>query len=230
VVKDVRIIRESRRWRDEMPRSGYGVSATLEAITNLGGRFAPAMYIRSLALLVSIFLFSACSDGGAKPVGLASAPPSDFVLRTAHGPLDSQSLRGNVLLVYFGYTNCPDIWPSTLATAAQAMNMLKPEERARTRLIIISVDPARDTLEKLKEYAAYFHPAMIGATGTAAEIAAAARTFGVSYALQPPRPDGGYAVDHSADTYLVAPDGRLTGTQAFATPPEKLAAAIRKLL
>lgn len=188
------------------------------------------MYLRSLALLISILLFSACSDGAPPPAGSASAPPADFVLRTAHGPLDSQSLRGNVLLVYFGYTNCPDIWPSTLATAAQAMNLLKPEERARTRLIIVSVDPGRDTLERLKEYAAYFHPAMIGATGTAEEIAVAARTFGVSYALQPPRPDGGYAVDHSAATYLVAPDGQLAGTQAFAAPPEKLAAAIRRLL
>ncbi len=188
------------------------------------------MYLRFLALFISILLFSACSDGGAEPAGSASAPPGDFVLRTAQGPLDSQSLRGKVLLVYFGYTNCPDIWPGTLATAAQAMNLLKPEERARTRLIIVSVDPGRDTLERLKEYAAYFHPAMIGATGTAAEIAAAAKTFGVSYALQPPRPDGGYAVDHSADTYLVAPDGQLSGTQAFATSPEKLAAAVRKLL
>lgn len=188
------------------------------------------MYLRSLALLIGIFLFSACSDGAPPPAGSAGAPSADFALRTAHGPLDSQSLRGNVLLVYFGYTNCPDIWPSTLATAARTMHLLKPEERARTRLIIVSVDPGRDTPERLKEYAAYFHPAMIGATGTAEEIAVAARTFGVSYALQPPRPDGGYAVDHSAAAYLVAPDGQLAGTQAFATSPEKLAAAVRKLL
>ena len=188
------------------------------------------MYIRSLALLIGVFLFSACSDGAPPPAGSASAPQGDFVLRTAQGPLDSQSLRGKVLLVYFGYTNCPDIWPSTLATAAQAMNILKPEERARTRLIIVSVDPGRDTVDRLKEYAAYFHPAMLGATGTAEEVAAVARLFGASYALQPPRADGGYAVDHSADAFLVAPDGRLTGTISFSAPPEQLVAAVRKLL
>lgn len=189
----------------------------------------------SLLVLV-VALLAACSDGGDKgrghaTQGLAGKPTGgDFVLQSAAGPLDTRTLRGNVLLVYFGYANCPDICPASLAAGAQALNALKPDERARTRLIMVSVDPERDTPARLKEYTAYFHPAMVGVTGTAAEIAAVARSFGAGYVRQPPRPDGGYAVDHSADTYVVAPDGRLAQTLHFAATAEQVAEAVRKLL
>jgi len=191
-----------------------------------------------LPLIFCAALLAACSggDGGSQPpghvtAGLAGKPVGgDFVLKSAAGPLDTRTLRGNVLLVYFGYSNCPDICPASLASGAQALNALKPEERARTKLIMVSVDPERDTPARLKEYTAYFHPAMVGVTGTTAEIAAVAKAYGAGYVRQPPRPDGGYAVDHSADTYVVGPDGRLVEALHFATPAEKVTEAVRKLL
>ena len=179
---------------------------------------------------------TACSDGASGPpghvtAGLAGKPGGgDFVLQAAAGPVDTRTLRGNVLLVYFGYTNCPDICPASLAAGAQALNALKPDERARTRLILVSVDPERDTPARLKEYTAYFHPAMVGVTGTVAEIASVARAYGAGYVRQAPRPDGAYAVDHSADTYVVGPDGKLAQTLHFAAPPEQVTEAVRKLL
>ncbi|MDP2793975.1 MAG: SCO family protein [Sulfurisoma sp.] len=191
-----------------------------------------------LPIIFCAALLAACSggDGGSPPpghatAGLAGKPVGgDFVLQAAAGTVDTKALRGNVLLVYFGYTNCPDICPASLAAGAQALNALKPEERARTKLILVSVDPERDTPARLKEYVAYFHPAMVGVTGTVAEISAVARAFGVGYVRQPPRPDGGYAVDHGADTYVVGPDGKLAQTIHFAAPAEKVTEAVRKLL
>ncbi len=154
----------------------------------------------------------------------------DFVLQSAAGPVDTKALRGNVLLIYFGYVNCPDICPMSMAAGAAALNALTPAERAKTRMIMVSVDPERDTPAGLKDYVAYFHPAMIGAVGTATETAAIAKSFGAGYQRQPTRPDGTYAVDHSSQTYVVGPDGKLMELLPLGIPTDKVVAAVRKLL
>jgi len=187
--------------------------------------------LRGLAAALVTALLAACSDSGSGERVLVARPEGgDFVLQTAAGPLDTRALRGNVLLVYFGYVNCPDVCPVSMAAGAAALNALAPEERARTRMIMISVDPERDTPAKLKEYVAYFHPAMTGAVGTAAETAAIAKSFGVGYQRQPTRPDGGYAVDHSSQTFVIGPDGKLMELLPLGVDTGKVAAAVRKLL
>lgn len=180
-----------------------------------------------LALFASALL-GACSDSATTVV--PRPPGGDFVLQAIEGPLDTRSLRGKVLLIYFGYVNCPDVCPVSIAAGAGALNALSPAERERTRMIMISVDPERDTPAALKSYVAYFHPQMLGAVGSAAETAAVAKQFGAGYIRQPTRPDGGYAVDHSSQTYLVDRDGRLVEMLSLGTPSEKIAAAVRKLL
>lgn len=152
------------------------------------------------------------------------------MLQSAAGPLDTKTMRGKVLLLFFGYTHCPDICPTFLGTGAQALNRLSAEERARVRLVLVSVDPERDTPTRLAEYTAFFHPDMIGVTGTPAQIAAVAKLYGAAYVKQELRPDGGYAVDHSAQTYVVAPDGRLAATLDLGTPVDKVVETVRKLL
>ncbi len=155
----------------------------------------------------------------------------DFTLASADGPVSLAGLRGRLVLVYFGYTYCPDICPTSLAATAEGLRRLSADELARVAVIFVSVDPERDTPARLKDYVAFFHPAIVGVTGTPAEIADVARRYGVSYAIQKAETAGsGYVVDHSADTYLVAPDGRLAGRIAHATPPEQVAAVIRQHL
>ncbi|MBL8490054.1 MAG: SCO family protein, partial [Rhodocyclaceae bacterium] len=88
----------------------------------------------------------------------------------------------------------------------------------------------RDTPAMLREYAAFFHPEMVGLTGTPAEIAAVARSFGAGYLRQPLRPDGGYAVDHTANTYVVGPDGQLAETLPPGADPDQVLAALRRRL
>ncbi len=187
--------------------------------------------LRSLAAALAIALLAACSDSGTGERVLVARPDGgDFVLQSAAGPVDTRALRGNVLLVYFGYVNCPDICPVSMAAGAAALNTLTPAERAKTRIIMISVDPERDTPTKLKEYVAYFHPAMIGAVGTSAETAAIAKSFGVGYQRQPTRPDGGYAVDHSSQTFVIGPDGKLMELLPLGVATDKVVATVRKLL
>jgi protein SCO1/2 len=159
-----------------------------------------------------------------------SPPGGDFVLQSASGPFDSATLRGQVMLVYFGYTFCPDICPTSLAVTGAAMKQLTPDELTRVRLVFISVDPQRDTPARLKEYVGFFHPNMIGVTGSAEQIAAAARLYGAAYARQEIGSAGGYVVDHSAWTYVVAPDGRLVGRLPHGATVEQTLAEIRKWL
>jgi len=155
---------------------------------------------------------------------------ADFVLQTADGPLDSKNLRGKVLLVYFGYSNCPDICPASLAAGGQALKALKAEERSKVRLLMISVDPERDTIKHLKKYTAFFHPDMMGATGTPQEIASLARAFGAGYMKQPTKADGSYAVDHTTSTYVIGPDGKLVQVIDLGASSDTIVAAIRKWL
>lgn len=155
---------------------------------------------------------------------------ADFLLQTADGPIDSRQLRGKVLLVYFGYTNCPDICPASLAAGGQALKALKPAERTQVKLLMISVDPERDTVKHLKEYTAFFHPDMAGATGTPQEIAALAKAFGAGYNKQPAKGDGSDAVDHTTSTYVIGTDGKLAQVIELGASPDAIVAAIRKQL
>ena len=167
-----------------------------------------------------------------RPLPVAAAPAGgDFTLQSAAGPVALQDFRGKVVLVYFGYTYCPDICPTSLAATAEGLKLLTPEELARVAVIFVSVDPERDTPARLKEYGEFFHSAIVGVTGTAAEVAAIARRYGVFYARQPVETaGGGYVVDHTSDTYIIRADGRLDGKIAHAAPPEQVAAEIRKRL
>ena len=98
-----------------------------------------------------------------------SAPTGgDFTLQSATGPVTLKDYRGKVVLLYFGYTYCPDICPTSLTATAQALGQLAPAELARVQTLFVSVDPERDTPARLKDYGAFFHPSIIGVTGTAA--------------------------------------------------------------
>lgn len=160
----------------------------------------------------------------------ALAEGGDFTLQSADGPVALHDYRGKLVLLYFGYTYCPDICPTSLAATAEGLKRLKPAELARVAMLFVSVDPQRDSLPHLKEYAGFFHPLIVGVTGTPDSVAAVARRYGVFYARQAVDAAGGYVVDHSSDTYIVGPQGKLLGKIAHATPPDQVAAIIRKYL
>lgn len=159
------------------------------------------------------------------------AAGGDFTLQSANGPVSLSDYRGKVVLLYFGYTYCPDVCPTSLAATAEGMKQLSPDEAANVAMIFVSVDPKRDTPARLKEYAEFFHPAMVGVTGTPENIAEIAKRYGVFYAEQKlEMSGGGYVVDHSADTLIIGKDGQLVGKMVHATPPDQVVVALRKHL
>lgn len=162
---------------------------------------------------------------------LAEKPAGgDFTLQASSGPVSLKDYRGKVVLVYFGYTYCPDVCPTSLSLMAQALSSLTPAERRRVQGIFISVDPERDTLDRLKEYAPFFDPGIIGITGTPAQIAALAKQYGASYMKQKPNASGEYSVDHSSVTYVVDASGALVASLPHGTMPQQIVDTIRPLL
>jgi protein SCO1/2 len=155
----------------------------------------------------------------------------DFTLMSANGPVALKDFRGKVVLLYFGYTYCPDICPTSLASTAAGLKRLMPEELAKVAVIFVSVDPERDSPAHMKIYAEFFHPQMIGVTGTPEVLAEVARRYGVFYARQKMETaGGGYVIDHTAETYVIDPSGALRDKILHAAPAEQVAAAIRKYL
>lgn len=220
-VGPARICKLLRLHDVRLPRCGNGRLV-------LGMKMMTRFLQTGVAIFIAALVVVGCAKSG---TDLSDRLPiKDFVLQSAAGPVDSKALRGNVLLVYFGYVSCPDVCPASLAADAAALNLLNEKERAKTKLIFISVDPERDTPEIAKAYAELFHPQSIGAVGSDAEVAAIAKSFGASFVREPKRPDGGYVVNHTTHTHVVAPNGKLAPVLPIGTPPYKVAAAVRALL
>ena len=159
-----------------------------------------------------------------------AAPGGDFTLTSAEGPVALADLRGRVVLVYFGYASCPDVCPTSLALISTALMALAPAELAQVRVLFVSLDPGRDTPEKLRQYAGYFHPNITGITGSPEALAELAGRYGAAYRMTPVKSVTGYVVDHTSVTSVVAPDGRLIEQLPHGTPPPEIIAAIRRWL
>ena len=138
---------------------------------------------------------------------------------------------GKYMLVYFGYTFCPDVCPTNLSAISAALDILG-EDAAKITPVFVSVDHERDTTELLKEYVVHFHPTMVGLTGTPEQIREAARAYRVYYAKvveEGSDPDA-YLMDHSAISYLMGPDGNFVAHFGHGTPGETMAQKIRDVL
>jgi protein SCO1/2 len=133
--------------------------------------------------------------------------------------------EGQAVLLYFGYTFCPDICPASLAELADAVSLLG-EDGDRVQVAMISVDPIRDTPGVLSEYVDHFDESFIGLTGSEAEIAAVAERYNVFYEAAEGTAATGYLVDHWAGVMLIDPDGRLVELFSYGTTSEDIAADI----
>ena len=137
--------------------------------------------------------------------------------------------RGRWLLVYFGYTFCPDVCPTALARNGDAVGLLGDLGEKITP-VLISVDPQRDTPEKLKEYVHFFHPRTVGLTGTPEQTAAVAKEYRVFYVKNPGNTPETYLVDHSSLTYLIGPDGRFVELFGHSLSAQEVANRLKQRL
>jgi protein SCO1/2 len=122
-------------------------------------------------------------------------------------PRTLADFQGKVVVVFFGFTQCPDVCPTTLAEMAKVVNELGVDG-AKVQVLFVSVDPERDTRELLRQYVTAFHPSFLGMVGDAEATARTAKEFKV-YVQKQPAKSGGYSVDHSAGTFIIDPQGRL---------------------
>ena len=140
--------------------------------------------------------------------------------------------RGRFMLVYFGFTYCPDACPTSLTSMAEALDIIGP---AADRIVpvLISIDPERDTPEQLNMYVRHFHPSLVGLTGSADQVAAAAKAFRVYYAKvkEEGAEEDDYTMDHTSIVYLMGPDGKFrTHFSGHTTSPETMAQRILDVL
>lgn len=162
---------------------------------------------------------------------LAEAPKGgDFVLNSYQGEFDTRALRGQVLILYFGYTWCPDVCPTSLGFLSAALEALSAQELEQVQALFISVDPERDSLEHLKSYGEYFHPGILGVTGSHEQLGRIAAMYGAAYRHVEQASATDYVVDHSADLYLVDRQGRLLTIIRHGTQPGEILGAIRAAL
>ncbi len=138
-------------------------------------------------------------------------------------------LAGDPVLLFFGYTHCPDICPSALADMRLVVGSLGTDAD-RVRVVFISVDPERDTPEKLREYVTHFGSGFIGLTGSAEEIDNVTRLYGAIYEIRLHDKGEDYPVGHSAFTYLIGPDGGLEALFPYGTTWQAVAAETERLL
>lgn len=154
----------------------------------------------------------------------------DFTLTQQGKPVKLSDFQDKVVMVYFGYSSCPDICPTSLAIISAGLKTLTAEELAQVQPIFISVDPERDGGDTLMNYAQHFHPNLIGITGTAAEVQQATRQYGAFYAKVPSKSAMGYLVDHTSNTYLISKAGKFVTILPHNMTPATVAESIRQEL
>ena len=167
--------------------------------------------------------FKAVDITGAEYARELSLPDADGHMRTL------ADFKGKVTLVFFGYTQCPDVCPTTLAELAAVKRELG-KDGDRVQGVFVSVDPQRDTAEILKAYMASFDPGFIALRGTPEQTQAAAKNFKVFYAQVPGKTEGSYTVDHTAGTYVFDAQGRVRLFVRYGSGTEALAHDLKLLL
>lgn len=154
----------------------------------------------------------------------------DFVLQSAGGPLALHDLRGKVVLIYFGYMNCPDVCPLTLSNWAEAFGQLRDSELENVRGLLVSVDPERDSLTALKEYTEYFHPNILGVTGSHEKLSEITMLYRADYDVHNKDNSDEYVVDHTSFVYVVDPLGRLRDLLIHESSPKDILKSVRNAL
>jgi protein SCO1/2 len=154
----------------------------------------------------------------------------DFTLTDHTGkPRTMADFRGRAVVMFFGYTQCPDVCPTTMTGMTEAMKLLG-EESKKVQVLFVTVDPERDTPQLLAQYVPAFHPSFIGLYGDPQTIAKTAQAFRVFYQKQPGSTPGTYTVDHTAGSYVFDPQGRLRLYVKHGEKPELIAGDLKQLL
>ena len=197
------------------------------------GRRAFSRLARTL-LAVATLVLAGCGDGApafrATDISGTTDWGRDFALPDATGQVRRLAeFRGKAVVLFFGYTQCPDVCPTTLSAMAEVAKLLG-KDAARLQVVFVTLDPERDTPALIAEYMTQFDPGFIGLRGDAATTDATAKEFKVFYSRQATGSAGGYTLDHTAGSYVFDPQGRLRLYVRHGAPAADIAADLRLLL
>ena len=197
----------------------------------MGRIFDNRFALAAAALVVLVVVLGVVSwqllapRGGSSGTALVGGP---FTLTDQAGEeVTEQDFAGRFMLIYFGYTYCPDFCPMSLSTMVQALDLLAPEEAEQVAPIMITIDPERDTVAQLADYVPLFSPRLVGLTGTPEQVAAAAKAYRVYFSKVEQDDAEAYLMDHSTFIYLMGPDGAYRRHFGANAPPEEIAEGVR---
>ncbi|HAX71322.1 MAG TPA: SCO family protein [Anaerolineae bacterium] len=190
-------------------------------------KFLLSFFATVLGLAVGFYFFRPHTFHGT--VIQSPETSHDFTLTGINGNVSLSDYRGKLVLLYFGYTFCPDICPATLANVGQALKQIG-SNADDVQTIMISLDPQRDTPEKLAEYTAHFHPSFIGVTGTQEQLDAVASLYGIFYQVNEGSDATGYLIDHTATLLVIDREGFLKLVFPFGVTVDEIADDLKYML
>lgn len=185
---------------------------------------AAKVFVVLILFVVANCVFAHAGEAEHKSV----VKPEYYFENTTVGVLDQNTFKGKAQIVFFGFMSCPDVCPVTLSNVSRALHKI-PNSSSDVRVLFISVDRQRDTLEGLNSYVKSFDPQFVGVTGTSAEIRKAATAFRAPYNVLK-KPDGEIEVRHSGFVYLVTRDGALHAKLPFNASIDRVASEIKAVL
>jgi len=192
------------------------------------------LYALALVLLFSggLLLAKYSPWAGQNPANAGYANlGGNFILNSEDGEVSLEDYRDQLVLMYFGFTSCPDVCPTALSTIAASMRELTPGLEAQIQPLFVSVDPGRDTLDNLAQYSAYFHPRMLGITGSIETLDALVKSYGAYYRHIPLENSAlGYTVDHTSRVYLINKEGQLVSTIAHGASVDDVVTLLKQHL
>ncbi|GGM66606.1 SCO family protein [Longimycelium tulufanense] len=200
---------------------------------------------RALVALGAALLLASCSSGNADSPA-ATTPPPQLKAASFPSPLDvpkpdlvdlkgqpydfAQQFRGKVTLLYFGYANCPDVCPTTMADIARAYQQLDEGQRKRAQVVMVTSDPDRDTPEAFGEWLRQFNPDFVGVTGKVDDIVKAAHSVAIGLEAPKANDSGDYEVTHGAQVLLYTPEAKATGYYRSGASSDDMLTDLRALL
>lgn len=190
-----------------------------------------AVFVALLAVAITFALLQPAPPAGADRAATFEGLGGDFVLTSHEGePVSLADFRGKVVLIYFGYSFCPDVCPIHLSLLTAALDQMPARARDQVQPLFISIDPERDTPEALAGYVRHFTPSLIGLTGSSEEIAAVAGTYAVGYSREDDPDMSEYLMAHTSAFFVIDPEGRMVDLLRPDMTPDQLASAIREHL
>lgn len=191
--------------------------------------FVSFVLIAVVALGTYLFAQPAAFRGTVYSEPFPPAPEIDLTRANGESFRLSQA-RGNIVLLFFGYTSCPDVCPTTMAEMKSALEKIGAEKAKQVRVVFVTVDPGRDTPERVQEYVNHFNTEFIGLSGAEAELQQTWNDYGVFRQVVEGTSAAGYLVDHTARITLIDQNGNLRVSYGFATPVDDIVHDLKLLL